>query len=86
MASALIKKLKTVATGRQSKSSRGCCGQSWAALVAERNPQERGIGTLLVEAGEGGRGEREGGEGVGVLDSENKRRIRWETSLRVRMD
>ena len=38
-------------------------GSSWAALAAEENPQGRGIGTLLVEAGAGeGGGERGGGE------------------------
>ena len=37
---------------------------SWAALAVEEDPQRRGIGTLLVEAGagEGGEGEREGRE------------------------
>ena len=62
-------------------------GSSWAALAAEEDPQGRGIGTLLVEAGAGGgggggrRGGREaggrgGGVGAGVLDSENNGRIR----------
>ena len=32
-------------------------GSSWAALAAEKDPQGRGIGTLLVKA-------RAGGEGV----------------------
>ena len=36
-------------------------GSSWTALAAEKDPQGRGIGTLLVEAGAGGGGE--GGEG-----------------------
>ena len=45
-------------------------GSSWAALAVEEDPQERGIGTLLVEAGAGGeegrRGRRgRGGGGVG---------------------
>ena len=67
-------------------------GSSWAALAAEEDPQGRGMGTLLVEAGAGGGGgeggEREGrgvgeggGVGAGVLDSENNGRIRWQPSL-----
>ena len=66
-------------------------GSLWAALAAEEDPQGRGIGTLLVEAGAGGgegegRGERGaggggGGVGAGVLDSENNGRIRWQPSL-----
>ena len=40
-------------------------GSLWAALAAEEDPQGRGIGTLLVEAGAreggGGRGERGAG-------------------------
>ena len=41
-------------------------GSSWAALAAEEDPQGRGIGTLLVEAGAGGgegRGRGRGGGG-----------------------
>ena len=42
-------------------------GSSWATLAAEEDPQGRGIGTLLVEAGAegggGGEGEGRGGEG-----------------------
>ena len=59
-------------------------GSSWAALAAEEDPQGRGIGTLLVEAGAGGGGEGRGGGGsvgAGVLDSENNGRIRWQPSL-----
>ena len=67
-------------------------GSSWAALAAEEDPQGRGIGTLLVEAGAAGKaGEgRAGGRGAGgvvgvvgagVLDSENDGRIRWQLSL-----
>ena len=43
-------------------------GNSWAALAAEEDPQGRGIGTLLVEAGagEGGGGGRGGRGGGGV--------------------
>ena len=40
-------------------------GSSWAALAAEEDPQGREIGTLLVEAGAGGRGGGRGGEGEG---------------------
>ena len=31
-------------------------GSSWAAVAVEEDPQGRGIGTLLVEAGAGGGG------------------------------
>ena len=42
-------------------------GSSWAALAAEEDPQGRGIGTQLVEAGAGGEGrERGGGERGGA--------------------
>ena len=40
-------------------------GNSWAALAAEEDPQGRGVGTLLVEAGTGGGGGGEGGEREG---------------------
>ena len=66
-------------------------GSSWVALAVEEDPQERGIGTLLVEAGAGegeeqGEGEgREGGGGASVLNSENSGRIRWQLSLKGRM-
>ena len=66
-------------------------GSSWAALAVEEDPQGRGVGTLLVEAGAGGgggegrggrgAGGREGGVGAGVLNSENNGRIRWQPSL-----
>ena len=66
-------------------------GSSWTALAAEEDPQGRGIGTLLVEAGAGGgggggrggkvAGGRGGGVGAGVLDSENNGRIHWQPSL-----
>ena len=36
-------------------------GSSWAGLAAEEDPQGRGIGTLLVEAGAGGGGGGGGG-------------------------
>ena len=92
MASALIKELKIVATEAKRSEIEDAVGSSWAALAAEVDPQGRGIGTLLVEAGagEGGGGEgrggrgaggRGGGVGVGVLDSGNNGRIRWQPSL-----
>ena len=61
MASALLEELKIVATEAKRSQIEDAVGCSWAALAAEEDPQGRGIGTLLVEAGaEGGRG---GGEG-----------------------
>ena len=73
MASALLEELKIVAT--EAKRSH------------IEDPQGRARGTLLVEAGAGGRGGGErggggrGGVGAGVLDSENNGRIRWQPSL-----
>ena len=70
MASALLEELKIVATEAKRSQIEDAVGSSWAALAAEEDPQGRGIGTLLVEAGAGeggGGGERErGGEGRGV--------------------
>ena len=60
MASALIEELKIVATEAKRRQIEDAVGSSWAALAVEENPQGRGIGTLLVEAGAGGGGEREG--------------------------
>ena len=55
--------LKIVVTEAKKTQIEDAVGSSWAALAAEENPQGRGIGTLLVEAGAGaGRG---GGEGQG---------------------
>ena len=51
-------------------------GSSWAALAAEEDPQGRGIGTLLVEAGAGGEG---GGGGVG-------QREQWEDPMTTQSD
>ena len=68
MASALIEELKIVATEAKKSQIEDAVGSSWAALVAEEDPQGKGIGTLQIEAGEGeggGRGEgreRGGGE------------------------
>ena len=89
MASALIEELNIVATEAKRTQIEDAVGSSWAALAAEEDPQGRGIGTLLVEAGAGGgggrggrgAGGREGGVGAGVLDSENIGRIRWQPSL-----
>ena len=64
MASALIEELKTVAIKADRGQIDDAVGTSWAALAAEEDAQERGIGTLLVEAGAGGGGGR-GGEGGG---------------------
>ena len=77
MASALIEELKTVATEAKRSLEEDAVGRSWAALAAEEDPQGRGIGNLLVEAGARGGG----GGGVGVLDSESNGRIRWQPSL-----
>ena len=65
MASALIEELKTVATEAKRSQIEDAVGTSWAALAAEEDPQGRGIGTLLVEAGAGGGGRGGGGEGKG---------------------
>ena len=60
---------------------------SWAALAAEEDPQRRGIGTLLVEAGAGGgEGEREGrerggGEMMGREGGGVGQREQWEDSV-----
>ena len=61
MASALIEELKTVATEAKRSQIEDAVGSSLAAPAAEEDPQGRGIGTLLVEAGAGGAG----GEGRG---------------------
>ena len=85
MASALIEELKIVAAEAKRSQIEDTVGSSWVALAAEEDPQERGIGTLLVKAGAGGGGEGGGGGGVGagVLDSENNGRIRWQPSRGV---
>ena len=62
MASALIQKLKTVATEAKRSQIGDAVDSSWAVLAAEEGPQGKGVGTLLVEAGAGGGGGR-GGEG-----------------------
>ena len=60
MASALLEELEIVATEAKRSQIKDAVGSSWAVLAAEEDPQGRGIGTLLVEAGAGGWG---GGEG-----------------------
>ena len=65
MASALLEELKIVATEAKRSQIEDAVGSSWAALAAEEDPQGRGIGTLLVEAGAGGGGGREGRVGEG---------------------
>ena len=96
MASALIEELKIVATEAKRSQLEDAMGSSWAALAAEEDPQGRGIGTLLVEAGAGGGGggEGRGGRGAGgrgrvvgagVLDSEKNGRIRRQPSLIARL-
>ena len=68
MASGLIEELKTVATEAKRSQTQDAVGSSWAALAVEGDPQGRGIGTLLAEAGArggGGAGGRGGGWGRG---------------------
>ena len=68
MASVLIEELKIVTTEAKRNQIEDAVGSSWAALAVEEDPQGRGIGTLLVEAGAGGGGrggEGRGGEGEG---------------------
>ena len=68
MVLALIEELKTVATEAKTSQREDAVGSSWAALAAEKDPQGRGIGALLVEAeagGGGGEGERGGAGGRG---------------------
>ena len=65
MASALLEELKIEATEAKRSQIEDAVGSSWAALAAEENPQGRGIGTLLVEAGAGGGGGEGGAWGRG---------------------
>ena len=66
MASALLEELKIVATDAKDRGQiEDAVGSSWAALAAEEDPQGRGIGALLVEAGAGGGG---GGGGEGQCE------------------
>ena len=78
MGSAPTEELKTVSTEAKRSQIDDVVGSSWVALSVEEDPQGRGMGNLLVEAGAGGRGGggKGGGVGAGVLDSENNGRIR----------
>ena len=66
MASALLEELKIVATEAKRSQIEDAVRSSWTALAAEEDPLGRGIGTLLVEAGAGGRG---GGRGGGETEA-----------------
>ena len=61
MASALLEELKIVATEAKRSQIEDAVGSSWVALAAEEDPQGRGMGTLLEEAGAGGGGGGGGG-------------------------
>ena len=69
MASALFVELNVVATEAKRSRIEDAMDSSWAALAAEEDPQGRGIGTLLVEAGAGRGG---GGEGGGERGGEER--------------
>ena len=92
MASALIEELKIVATVAKRSQIEDAVGSSWAALAAEEDPQERGIGTLLVKAGAGGgRGggearDRSGGETGGRGGGGVGQREQWEDPLATQPD
>ena len=89
MASALIEELKIVATEAKRSQIEDAVGSSWAALAAEEDPQGRGIGTLLVEAGAGGGGggrERGGGEREGRGGGGVGQREQWEDPLATQPD
>ena len=66
-------------------------GSSWASLAAEEDPQEKGIGTLLVEAGgsrrrRGGGGGRSGGERGARGSGGVGQREQWEGPLATQPD
>ena len=64
MASALVEELKNIVATEVKKSQiEYVVGASWAALATEKDPQGKGIETLLVEAGAGGGRGRRWGEG-----------------------
>ena len=95
MPSAFIVELKTVATEAKRSQMEDAVGSSWAALAAEEDPQGRGRGTLLVEAGAGrgnggGRGGRGGGEAGGVWEGVGGggvgQREQWEDPLATQPD
>ena len=79
-ASALLGKLKTVATKVKRGQKEDAVSTSWAALAAEVNSHGRGIWSVLVETGAergGGRGgvDGRGGEGEGLQQQQ------WENPL-----
>ena len=92
MAPALLEELKIVATEAKRSQIEGAGGSSWTALAAEEDPQGRGIGTLLVEAGAGGeRGERGGrerggGERGGRGGGGVGQREQWEDPMATQSD
>ena len=92
MASALLEELKIVATEAKRSQIEDAVGSSWAALAAEEDPQGRGIGTLLVEAGAGGGGgggggrERGGGERGGRGGGGVGQREQWEDPMATQSD
>ena len=88
MASGLNEELKTMATEAKISQIEDAVGSSWAALAAEEDPQGRGIGTFLLEAGGGGGegrgrggGERRGRGGGGVGQREQ-----WKDPLATQPD
>ena len=92
MASANIEELKIVATEAKRSQIEDAVDSSWAALAAEEDPQVRGIGTLLVEAGAGGGGgggegrERSGRERGGRGGGGFEHREQWEDTLTTQPD
>ena len=92
MASALLEELKIVATKAKRSQVEDAVGSSWPALATEEDPQGRGIGTLLVEAGGGGgggegRGERGAGRGRGGRGGGGVRqREQWEDPMATQSD
>ena len=64
LALALLEELKNVVTEVKRSQLEVAIGASWATLAEEKGPQERGIETLLVEAGAGGDGKGGGVSGV----------------------
>ena len=88
MASALLEELKIVATEAKRSQKEDAVGSSWAALAAEEDPQGRGIGTLLVEAGAGGGGGggRGGGGGGGRGGGGVGQREQWEDPMATQSD
>ena len=90
MASAFLEEPKTVATDVERSRIKGAMESSWVALSAEEDPQGRGIGALLVEAGTGGgKGRREVGSGRetgGLGGGDVEQREKWGDSLKAQSD